>query len=57
MASSALSAGQIEQARGFGTATLHEAAGRVGALPSNIKAVIAGFATVRPSLYRAWSRL
>jgi 4-hydroxy-4-methyl-2-oxoglutarate aldolase len=49
MASSALSAGQIEQARGFGTATLHEAAGRVGALPSNIKAVIAGFRLCGPA--------
>lgn len=49
MASSALSARQIEQALGFGTATLHEAAGRVGALPSNIKAVIAGLRLCGPA--------
>jgi 4-hydroxy-4-methyl-2-oxoglutarate aldolase len=49
MASSALEAGQIEQALGYGTATLHEAAGRVGALPSNIKPVTAGFRLCGPA--------
>jgi 4-hydroxy-4-methyl-2-oxoglutarate aldolase len=49
MAANALSATQIEQARGFGTATLHEAAGRIGALPSSIKPVSAGMRVCGPA--------
>jgi len=49
MASIALSADQIQQALAFGTATLHEAAGRVGALPSNIKPVTAGLRLCGPA--------
>jgi 4-hydroxy-4-methyl-2-oxoglutarate aldolase len=40
---------QIEQALAFGTATLHEAAGRTGNLPSNIKPVIPSFRLCGPA--------
>lgn len=49
MVSIGLSPKQIEQAVGYGTATLHEAAGRVGALPSNIKPVTAGLRLCGPA--------
>jgi 4-hydroxy-4-methyl-2-oxoglutarate aldolase len=41
MSGSSLSAQQINQALGHGSATLHEAAGRIGALPAIIKPVVA----------------
>jgi len=40
----------IERARTFGSATLHEAAGKIGALPSAIKPVAASFALAGPAL-------
>lgn len=49
MACLALNAQQIEQALRYGTATLHEAAGRVGALPSNIKPIAAGLRLCGPA--------
>lgn len=49
MANVSFDALQIEQAQGYGTATLHEAAGRLGALPSNIKPVTAGFRLCGPA--------
>lgn len=39
-----IAAADLEAARRFGSATLHEAAGRIGALPSAIKPVVPGFA-------------
>ena len=41
---------QIEQARKFGTATLHEAAGRIGALPGAVRPVDARFTLAGPAL-------
>jgi 4-hydroxy-4-methyl-2-oxoglutarate aldolase len=49
VASVALNAQQFEQALSYGTATLHEAAGRVGALPSAIKPVTTGFRLCGPA--------
>lgn len=40
---------QLEQARASGSATLHEAAGRTGALPSAIKPVAAGMLLAGPA--------
>ena len=39
-----IAAADLEAAQRFGSATLHEAAGRIGALPSAIKPVVPGFA-------------
>jgi len=44
-----LSKEQIQEALAFGTATLHEAAGRTGNLPSNIKPVISSFRLCGPA--------
>jgi 4-hydroxy-4-methyl-2-oxoglutarate aldolase len=49
MAAASLSAGQISQALGHGAATLHEAAGRIGALPSFIKPIVPGHRTCGPA--------
>jgi len=46
---SALSPEQIQQALAFGTATLHEAAGRTGNLPSIIRPVIPSFRLCGPA--------
>lgn len=40
----------IEQARTIGAATLHEAAGKTGALPSAIKPAVAGFRLCGPAV-------
>jgi 4-hydroxy-4-methyl-2-oxoglutarate aldolase len=45
----ALSTEQIQQALAFGSATLHEAAGRIGALPSNIKPVVSSLRLCGPA--------
>jgi 4-hydroxy-4-methyl-2-oxoglutarate aldolase len=42
-------ASMFEEARGFGTATLHEAAGRIGALPMSIKPVCDDFRLCGPA--------
>lgn len=42
-------AGLCAQAAKFGTATLHEAAGKIGALPSAIKPMAAGFRVCGPA--------
>jgi 4-hydroxy-4-methyl-2-oxoglutarate aldolase len=44
-----LNAEQLAQARQLGTATLHEAAGRIGALPSVIKPAASSFAFAGPA--------
>jgi 4-hydroxy-4-methyl-2-oxoglutarate aldolase len=49
MAPAGLSPKQIEQAVGYGTATLHESAGRAGALPSNIKPLTPGLRLCGPA--------
>jgi 4-hydroxy-4-methyl-2-oxoglutarate aldolase len=40
----------VERASKFGTATLHEAAGKIGALPSAIKPAVASFTLAGPAL-------
>ena len=45
-----LPASLVEQARTLGTATLHEAAGKIGALPSAIKPAVAGFRLCGPAV-------
>ncbi|HEY0300226.1 MAG TPA: hypothetical protein VGC36_02770, partial [Rhizomicrobium sp.] len=41
---------QVQKALGLPTATLHEAGGRIGALPSAIKPVAAGMRVAGPAL-------
>ncbi|WP_322046545.1 4-carboxy-4-hydroxy-2-oxoadipate aldolase/oxaloacetate decarboxylase [Paraburkholderia sp. J67] len=45
-----LDAALLERARAFDTATLHEASGKRGALPSAIKPVVAGFKLAGPAV-------
>lgn len=40
---------QVKAAAAFGTATLHEAGGKIGALPSAIKPAVAGFSLCGPA--------
>jgi 4-hydroxy-4-methyl-2-oxoglutarate aldolase len=49
MGISSLSSQQVSQALGHGTATLHEAAGRIGALPSIIKPIVPSFRMCGPA--------
>jgi 4-hydroxy-4-methyl-2-oxoglutarate aldolase len=49
MTARALPADQLELAAAFGTATLHEAAGRIGALPSYIKPISSTFRLCGPA--------
>ena len=49
MSVSTLSAQQVHQALGHGAATLHEAAGRIGALPSIIKPIVPSFRMCGPA--------
>jgi 4-hydroxy-4-methyl-2-oxoglutarate aldolase len=49
MATMTLSAEQIQRASAYGTATLHEAAGRIGALPSIIRPIVPTFRLCGPA--------
>jgi 4-hydroxy-4-methyl-2-oxoglutarate aldolase len=49
MSAAPLSAEQVNQALRHGAATLHEAAGRIGALPSIIKPIVAAFRMCGPA--------
>jgi len=40
----------LERARAFGSATLHEAGGKIGALPAAIKPAVAGFTVCGPAV-------